>query len=111
MTAQSDDQYMPNEEILRIAEEIVADTSDTNVKITKYRSRYGNFAERYPFLFLAACEPNFDMNRLRYMLQMKEAVDKQRLTQHQASVEVGTFMYNEYVKPIVDNNAKNKPKN
>jgi hypothetical protein len=108
---QATDDFMPNDDILRIVQEIVADPEEESVKFNKYKSRYSTFAHRYPHLFMSVCESNFDMNRLQYMLRMKSAIDQQRLSQHQASVQVGQFMYNKYVKPIVDTSSKDEPKN
>lgn len=109
MAAESE--FMPNDEIIRIVEEIVADSAEEESKFNTYKDKYNTFANRYPHLFMAACAPNFDMNRLRYMLRMKDAVDKDRLTQHQASVQIGNHMFTQYVKPFVDKDPSDKSKN
>lgn len=104
------DDFMPTDEIMRIVYEIQADPSTETVRFNKYKTRYADFATRYPNLFMSCCAPDFDINRLEYMLRMKNAVDNRRITQEAASAQIGEKMFNQYVKPIVDEQSKQNEK-
>jgi hypothetical protein len=99
-------EQMSNDEIIAIVETMVAQTGSAKEKQRLFQKSFADFAEKYPTLFQMACEPDFNIDRLVYMLSMREAVSSQKLTQHQASVNVGENLFQEYVKPLVD--AKNK---
>lgn len=105
------EEFMMNDEILRIVEEIQADASDSTTRFHKYKARYPEFAKRYPNLFESCCEPNFDIQRLRYMLNLKAAIDNKETTQEKASVEVGQRLFAQYVKPFVSEQKHKNPKN
>lgn len=66
--------------------------------VTKYKT----VADEYPMIIKKACEPDFDYSKIFWMLDKKLEVDSQRLSQHDASVEVGEVLVNEYIKPIID---------
>ncbi len=103
--------FMMNDEIMRIVEEIQADSSDATTRFHKYKARYPEFASRYPNLFESCCEPKFDMDRLRYMLNLKASIDNKQITHEKASVEVGQRLFTEYVNPIVNDQKTKKEKN
>ena len=50
-----------------------------------------------------------DMNRLKFMLNMINKVNNNEITEHNASVQIGEKLVNEYVKPMIDKlETKNK---
>ena len=85
-------------EVLSIVKEIVEYGGGEKDKARVFRKRYPIFVEGYPVLFEMACRPNFDISRLEYMLSLKDSVDKNSLSQHDASVRVGQVLYDVYVK-------------
>jgi hypothetical protein len=91
------------EDIKRIVMEIVCAAGMPKDKEIMFRKRHPDFAERYPALFLMACEPNFDMRKLSFMLDMMSKIDKQETTLDAASKEVGQTLFDEYVAPILPN--------
>jgi hypothetical protein len=95
-----------SDEIIAIVQTIVAQSGSTKDKQRIVRKTFPEFAEKYPNLFQMACEPDFNVERLAYMLKMRDAVEQQKVTQHQASVSVGENLFQEYVKPLVDGKKK-----
>lgn len=57
---------------------------------------YNFFKERYPFLFDMTLKPDMDMNRLEYMINLREQIVNNQTTFEKASQKIGTEMYNEY---------------
>ena len=48
----------------------------------------------------------FDPHIVRFMLQQKHQVDRNHLTQHNASVSVGEMLAQSYIYPNVDGRSK-----
>ena len=63
-----------------------------------FESKYANFKKKYPKLFEMACsnEP-MEMSNLDFMLSMLTKMKHDDMTQHDASVHVGQFMYDKYI--------------
>ena len=89
---------LSNEEILEIVTTIVNDTSSEKDKKQKYEKEHPIFVEAYPTLFEMACKKGFDYKQFQKMLSLKISVDKGAITQHDASVKVGTQLFETYVK-------------
>lgn len=89
-------------EIIAIVKTITSQGGTSKDKQRLFRKTQPEFVEKYPTLFQMACEPDFNMDRLVFMLQMRDAVESERVSQHQASVSVGENLFQEYVKPLVD---------
>lgn len=64
-----------------------------------YTEKYPDFAKHYPTLFEKLFDPNLDIATLRYMLNQKDKMNHNKLTEHDASVKVGTLLVDKYVKP------------
>jgi hypothetical protein len=94
------------EEIIATIQTLTNLPGSSKEKQRVFRKTHSDFVEKYPTLFQMACEPNFNMDRLVYMLRMRDAVEAQKVSQHQASVSVGENLFQEYVKPLVDANPK-----
>ena len=91
-----------SEEIIAIVNDIVASTLPVTERKTEYTKKYPEFVERYPVLFASSCEDNFDYNRFKYMMRMREQVTSNKKTLEDASKEVGQRMFDAYVKPKLD---------
>ncbi len=79
---------------------IVTAIREANVANKKeyFESKYSNFKTKYPKLFEMACsnEP-MDMSNLDFMLSMLSKMNVESMSQHDASVHVGQFMYDKYI--------------
>lgn len=87
---------MDTDSVLDIVTKIHNHTS-TNKK-EKFNGEYSDFAKNHPVLFEMACSPNFDFERFKHMITLKKSIDEGKISQHDASVEVGTVLYDAYVK-------------
>jgi len=65
---------------------------------------FKEFSLDYPALFnMIIDDPkNFDLNRLKYMLGMKQKIDNNELSNEDATKEVGQKYYDEFVKNTVE---------
>jgi len=66
--------------------------------VTKYKT----IADEYPMIIKKACDDDFDYAKMFWMIDKKLEVDSQRISQHDASIEVGEVLVDQYIKPIVD---------
>lgn len=92
---------LSNEEVLEIVTTIVEDNLSEKDKKQKYLKENPIFVESYPTLFEMACKKDFDFSQFKRMLNLKISVDKGSISQHDASVKVGTQLFNTYVKDKV----------
>lgn len=89
---------LSNNEVLEIVTTIVNDNCGEKEKKHKYDKEFPTFVELYPTLFDMACKKNFDFKQFQHMLNLKISVDNGSLTQYDASVKVGTQLFNTFVK-------------
>ena len=47
---------------------------------------------------------NMDMDKLRYMISMAKKIQDNKISEHNASVEVGKELFKEYIEPNIKNN-------
>ena len=92
------DERLATDEILSIVNEIQSLDSSISDKKKYIQRKYPLFAEHYPTLLELSLQEDFDIKRLEYMLKLKDAVDNQNMSQHDASVHVGQHLYDKYVK-------------
>lgn len=108
--AVSAEEQLSSNEIISIVTKIKQATGNAREKQRQFRKQYTEFADKYPSLFQMACEPDFDIKRLEFMLSMRDNVGNNRISQHQASVKVGENLFQQYVKPLVDKAEAQKKK-
>ena len=97
---------LSNAELKRIALEIKDDTKrNENEKDAYYGKKYPELRENYTRFFWMCCEPGgIDLNHLKILMDMKEKVVENKLTQEKASVQIGQIFYDKYVKPVIGDN-------
>lgn len=83
--------------ILQIVESIYTSKYEGDKK-QKFQKEYTDFAKEKPVLFEMACTKDFDFERFKSMLVLKESIEKGKISQHDASVKVGNVLYDAYVK-------------
>jgi|TARA_B110000093_G_scaffold175024_1_gene208903 hypothetical protein len=91
-----------NVKLLEIIEEVrnkynidnIDNISDDDMK--DFQKNYKFFIDRYPFLSDMSLKKDIDMNRLYYMLDLREKIINNRMTFENASKKVGNDMYQEY---------------
>lgn len=85
-------------------ERMVIDIQASTVKNkeTFFATQYAALKQSYPYLYNAACTTTLNMATLKFMLNMMSKVEDKTTTTHDASVEVGQRLYNEFVEPNLD---------
>lgn len=85
-------------------EEIIQDilSNPNKQSKTQFQTTYPEFFRRCPVLSEKLFDPKMDRGMLRYMLQQKQQIMEQGVTEHDASVNVGNRLVNQYVKPLLN---------
>lgn len=73
---------------------------------TQFQTTYPEFFRRCPVLSEKLFDPNMDRGMLQYMLKQKQQIMEQGVTEHEASVNVGNRLVNQYVKPMLNSDTK-----
>ena len=104
----SEESESEEDKIMRIVEEIRQDPHRrTEFQIARWRKTYDWFFERYPRLAdMCITSDQFNPHIVRFMLKQKHQVDRNHLTQHNASVSVGEMLAQSYIYPNVDGRSK-----
>jgi len=87
-------QQQQNADMLQVVQEIRANP-------TEGLKKYPWFPRQYPRLHQMCTNPSFDMNVLQQMLDAKQKIQNAEVSEHDASVEVGTLLVDKYVKPLL----------
>lgn len=95
------DAELSNAELLAIVDIAREFQGSVKDRRTMMERKYPDFASRYPFLFDMVCQDDFDMNRFKYMLEMREKVTARNMSHYDASKEIGQKMFDIYVKDKV----------
>ncbi len=92
---------LSNEELLAIVQVARCFDGPSKERRAMIERRYPDFVARYPILCDTVCEDNFDMERFRYMLDMRAKVAAHNVSHFDASKEIGQKMFDIYVKDKV----------
>jgi hypothetical protein len=84
-------------EIRKIINKIT--NSSISNKETHFSDEYPQFKKKYPGLFDMACNDKLNKQNLEYMLSMLEKMENEKMSQYDASAQVGTMLYQKYVEP------------
>jgi hypothetical protein len=70
---------------------------------TQTQEKYNFLYEGYEPIFKISTSQNYDFTRLKFMLEMAKKVQKDEISEHNASVQVGQVLVDQIVKPQLDN--------
>lgn len=94
---------MNPEEILETVKRVKVDTDASPLPFDKLKpsleKKYPEFSLNYPSIFYSTLEGKMDLTTLEYMVTMAKQVQDKTKTQHDASVEVGQKLVDDFVKP------------
>lgn len=65
------------------------------------KQNYPSFIEKYPNLSKNVFGYNFDHKMFSYMMKEKNKIDKGNMSEHEASVNIGTILVDKYIKPLL----------
>lgn len=91
-----------NDAILAIVRDIGTSAVPARDRARVFGLKYPEFAAAFPSLFAMATAPDFDLDRLIYMLELRGRIQAKDTTLDAASTEVGQKLFNVYVKDVVD---------
>ena len=95
-------------EILETVKQIKTDTDKLDLPFDKLKTtlekKYPDFSLRYPSIFYSTLEGKMNLTTLEYMVGMASQVNDKSKTQHDASVEVGQKLVDDFVKPFLTKN-------
>jgi Lhr-like helicase len=63
------------------------------------KEQYPDFELNYNSLFKLCTSDDYDLNKLTMFIQMASSVQRKEISEHDASVQIGELLVNEYVKP------------
>jgi hypothetical protein len=63
--------------------------------------KYPWFPAKYPKLYAMCTGPDFDPTVFKQLLAVKQKLDNQELSEHDASVEFGSALVDTYIKPKI----------
>lgn len=80
-------------------EEIVNDILSKELTTDEYKEKHAKFFKYYPHLANAVISDSFDYETFRYMMLQKNKMSRNKVSEHDASVKVGTHLVDKFVKP------------
>lgn len=89
-------------EIIQEILDNVENTNNTKELQQHYAIKYPLFKKHYPTLFEKLFDTAFDKTLLNLMLEEKNNIDSNTISQHNASVKIGEVLVNKYVKPMLN---------
>lgn len=94
---------MKSEVILKEVESILEKNKSNTLGTEQYKqkliSEHKDLYDAYPGIFDMSMNSTMDLDRLKYMLSMADKIDNKEMTEHDASVEVGQMLVDDFVKP------------
>lgn len=83
---------------------IAAKIRNSNIadKSSHFAGIYSHFKSKYPLLFDMCCDPKFDIEILKYMLETMQKVSAGDISTNDSDVEVGQKLFDHYVASVVD---------
>jgi hypothetical protein len=70
------------------------------------KEQFPDFELNYNSLFKLCTSTDYDLNKLMLFIQMASSVQRKEITEHDASVQIGELLVNEYVKPKLNLDKK-----
>ena len=89
---------LDNDTIKRISLEINGSLLPVDKRVPVYKHKYAEFAEKYPALFRMSCNGAINEHILDMLLSQRSTIDDDEKSKHNASVNVGQFLFDSFVK-------------
>ncbi len=70
--------------------------------IESLQKKFDNLHTNFKSIFKMISQGDMDIQKLKYMIKMVKQVQQSKISEHDASVEVGKELFKEYVEPHVN---------
>lgn len=77
----------------------------------KMQNRHSELKKLYPMVFNILCSDDTHNNNILFMIQQLKKIKKGDITEHQASIGIGTILRDQYVMPLVHKKKEKKENN
>lgn len=84
----------------------INDKKDIRTIRNELKEQFPDFEMNYNSLFKLCTSTDYDLNKLMLFIQMASSVQRKEITEHDASVQIGELLVNEYVKPKLNADKK-----
>lgn len=93
-------EQVTTENIIKIVDFVMNNPKSNIETIIECEEKFLDIIINIPLIFFKVCNERLDFNKnqLIMMLQMKDSVNNKTMSQHDASVNVGTALVDKYVK-------------
>lgn len=81
--------------------EIITNSSATD-KESYFATEFAEFKKQYPMLYKMVCSERIDIHNLQFMMGMLTMMEKENMSQYDASAHVGQMLYSKYVEPKIN---------
>ena len=81
-----------------------SNTEDKEEFEKKMQERFNTIYKQQPSIFKMCVDGFMDIERLTYMINMVKKVKSNNMSEHDASVQVGQRLVDEFVKPKIEEN-------
>ena len=81
--------------------DIIDNNKKNNIKtnIEELKIKYKKLVDNYPTIFDKVCNGTLEIERLKFMLNMVSKIKSNKISQHDASIKIGTELVENIVKP------------
>ena len=83
--------------------DIIKNNEKNNVEINldDLKIKYKKLFDNYPTIFEKICNGSLELDRLKFMLNMVSQIKSNKISQHEASIKIGTELVENIVKPSI----------
>ena len=91
---------VPTDDIIKVIDYVMNDSKSNIETIIDCEQNFFDIIINIPLIFFKVCNErkDFNKNQLVMMLKMKESVENKSISQHDASVNIGSVLVDKYVK-------------
>lgn len=90
--------HLSTQQIIDIVGEIQLSNITEDRRLSHFTGVYPDFAEMYPTLLEMACKRNFEIDKFKYMMNLRFEIENKNRTVEDTSKEVGQKFFDKYVE-------------
>ena len=90
--------HLSTQQIIDIVGEIQLSNLSEDRRMSHFKEVYPDFAEMYPTLLEMACKRNFEIDKFKYMMNLRFEIENKSRTVEDTSKEIGQKFFDKYVE-------------